>query len=67
MLKAGIIRCQQTEDMCPADADFKAAREGAGSFKKQGQLKLSDLLPVADVPAKGLFLGQNSWLSAVPR
>ena len=28
MTKVGIIRCQQTEDICPGTMDFKIASEG---------------------------------------
>lgn len=29
---AGIIRCQQTEDMCPGNTDFKIAKEEIFAF-----------------------------------
>lgn len=32
MKKLGIIRCQQTEDMCPGTKDFITAKEGSGSL-----------------------------------
>ncbi|GAV21994.1 MULTISPECIES: CGGC domain-containing protein [Carboxydothermus] len=31
-MKVGIIRCQQTEDMCPGNTDFAVARENKGVF-----------------------------------
>jgi len=31
-MKAGIIRCLQTEDMCPGATDFKVMREKKGAF-----------------------------------
>ena len=31
-MKLGIIRCQQTEDICPATTDFKFAKEKKGAF-----------------------------------
>ena len=31
-MKVGIIRCMQTEDMCPGSTDFKAIREKTGAF-----------------------------------
>jgi predicted metal-binding protein len=33
VLKIGIIRCQQTEDMCPGTMDFKIIREKKGAFE----------------------------------
>ena len=32
-MKVGLIRCQQTEDMCPASTCFKMMREKQGSFE----------------------------------
>lgn len=32
-MKLGIIRCQQTEDMCPGTADFRTIREKSGIFE----------------------------------
>lgn len=32
-MKVGIIRCMQTEDICPGTSDFKAIRERSGAFK----------------------------------
>ena len=31
--KVGIIRCQQTEDMCPGTKDFCYASEGEGRVR----------------------------------
>ena len=28
MMKIGIIRCQQTEDLCPGTTDFKVTKDG---------------------------------------
>lgn len=32
-MKIGIIRCMQTEDLCPASTDLKYAREKKGAFE----------------------------------
>jgi len=52
MVKAGIIRCQQTEDMCPADADFKAAREGSGAFQETGAVEIVGFVSCGGCPGK---------------
>lgn len=31
-MKLGIIRCMQTEDICPGTGDFKAIRDRTGAF-----------------------------------
>jgi len=36
MKKVGVIRCQQTEDMCHGTTDFKVAREGKLAFEETG-------------------------------
>lgn len=33
IMNVGLIRCQQTEDACPATTDFKFMREKLGAFK----------------------------------
>jgi hypothetical protein len=33
-MKVGIIRCQQTEDMCPGTTDFKVALSGKLAFEE---------------------------------
>jgi len=35
-MKVGIIRCQQIEDMCPGNTDFKVAKEGKLAFQDIG-------------------------------
>jgi len=32
-MKVGLIRCLQTEDMCPATTDFKVMKEKECAFK----------------------------------
>lgn len=35
-MKVGVIRCSQTEDMCPGTGDFNAAAQGTGAFAAFG-------------------------------
>ena len=37
MKKIGIIRCQQTEDICPGTTDFLTVAQGKGSFASLGE------------------------------
>lgn len=32
-MKIGLIRCMQTEDMCPGTSDFRVIREKKGAFE----------------------------------
>ena len=32
-MKVGIIRCQQTEDLCPGTGDFAAVEKKSGAFE----------------------------------
>lgn len=37
-MKIGIIRCMQTEDMCPGTACFKVVRERKLAFESVGRI-----------------------------
>lgn len=52
MTKAGIIRCQQTEDMCPGTTDFKVAAKGLGSFKETGPVEIVGFVSCGGCPGK---------------
>jgi len=52
MLKVGIIRCQQTEDMCPGTTDFKVARDGIGAFAAAGPVEIVAFLSCGGCPGK---------------
>ena len=52
MEKAGIIRCQQTEDMCPGTSDFKAAGSGKFAFEPFGAVELVGFVSCGGCPGK---------------
>ncbi len=52
MTKVGIIRCQQTEDMCPGTTDFKVAAEGACAFQETGQAEITGFVSCGGCPGK---------------
>lgn len=52
IIKAGIIRCQQTEDMCPGGTDLRIAREGKGGFRKTGPVEIIGFLSCGGCPGK---------------
>jgi predicted metal-binding protein len=52
MLKVGIIRCQQTEDMCPGTSDFKVTREGTKAFEETGPVEIVGLVTCGGCPGK---------------
>jgi len=52
MMKIGIIRCQQTEDICPGDTDFLMARTGEGVFKETGPVEIIGFLSCGGCPGK---------------
>ena len=60
MMKVGIIRCQQTEDMCPGNTDFKVAKEGKMAFENTGPVEVIGFALVR-MPGKKLQ-ERNSWL-----
>ena len=53
MKKVGIIRCQQTEDICPGTTDFKFASAGKGAFAELGdQCEIVGFLSCGGCPGK---------------
>lgn len=52
MKKAGIIRCEQTEDMCPGTTDFKVAREGKCAFEATGPVEIVGFVACGGCPGK---------------
>ncbi|MGI6656876.1 MAG: CGGC domain-containing protein [Desulfobulbus sp.] len=51
-MKVGIIRCQQTEDMCPGTTDFKIASEGKLAFAEVGPSEVVGFLSCGGCPGK---------------
>lgn len=51
-MKVGIIRCQQTEDMCPGNTDFKVASEGKLAFKEIGPSEVVGFVTCGGCPGK---------------
>ena len=52
MKKVGIIRCQQTEDLCPGTTDFRCAAEGKGSFAELGASSVVGFVSCGGCPGK---------------
>jgi len=52
MMKIGIIRCRQTEDMCPGTADFKVASEGRMAFAETGPAEIVGFVSCGGCPGK---------------
>ncbi|MFA5688121.1 MAG: CGGC domain-containing protein [Kiritimatiellales bacterium] len=52
MKKAGIIRCQQTEDICPGTTDFKVAKEGRLAFEEIGPVEIMGFVSCGGCPGK---------------
>jgi len=52
MKKVGIIRCQQTEDMCSGNGCFKAAKESVGAFQSVGAVEIVGFVSCGGCPGK---------------
>ncbi len=52
MLKVGIIRCRQTEDICPGTTDFRFAKEGKGAFEETGPVEVVGFVSCGGCPGK---------------
>ena len=52
MKKVGIIRCSQTESMCPGTTDFKVAAQGKLGFEETGPVEIVGFLGCGGCPGK---------------
>ena len=52
MKKAGIIRCRQTEDICPGTTDFKVASKGTLAFEESGPVEIVGFVSCGGCPGK---------------
>lgn len=52
MKKVGIIRCQQTEDMCPSTSCLKAASGGKLAFEEYGECEVVGIVTCGGCPGK---------------
>lgn len=52
MKKVGIIRCQQTEDICPGTTDFKVAAQGKLAFEQLGPVDVVGFVSCGGCPGK---------------
>ena len=51
-MKAGIIRCQQTEDLCPGTTDFLVASKGTLAFEDVGSSEVVGFVSCGGCPGK---------------
>jgi predicted metal-binding protein len=51
-MKVGIIRCQQTEDMCPGSTDFAVATKGQSAFEETGPAEIVGFVSCGGCPGK---------------
>ena len=51
-MKVGVIRCQQTEDLCPGNTDFKIAKEGKCAFETSGPVEIIGFVSCGGCPGK---------------
>lgn len=52
-MKVGLIRCLQTEDMCPATTDFKVMREKKCAFQDvEGEIEVIGVNTCGGCPGK---------------
>ena len=51
-MKVGIIRCQQTEDMCPGTTDFKVAATGTLAFKDSAPVEIVGFVSCGGCPGE---------------
>ena len=52
IMKVGLLRCRQTESMCPGTADFKVTSKGLGAFKETGPVEIVGYVSCGGCPGK---------------
>lgn len=61
MKKVGIIRCQQTEDVCPGTTDFLVAPMGELGFEPLGPAEIIGFVSCGGCQESALLHEQRSW------
>lgn len=52
-MKVGLIRCMQTEDMCPGTTDFKVIKEKKSAFEGiEGEIEIIGITTCGGCPGK---------------
>ncbi|MBN1195705.1 MAG: CGGC domain-containing protein [Methanomicrobiaceae archaeon] len=51
-MKVGIIRCLQTEDICPGTACFLVTKDGKGAFQETGPVDIVGFVTCGGCPGK---------------
>lgn len=65
-MKAGIIRCMQTEDYCPGTTDFKIIRERKGVFAGiSEEMEITGFVSCGGCPGKKAVLLKASPTSII--
>lgn len=52
MFKVGIIRCQQTEDLCPGNTCLQVTRKGGMAFADTGPVEMIGFVSCGGCPGK---------------
>jgi len=58
-MKVGIIRCQQTEDLCPGTTDFKITSQGKLAFEETGPVEIVGFVSCGGCPGKRAVIRAN--------
>ncbi|MBP7632730.1 CGGC domain-containing protein [Candidatus Ozemobacteraceae bacterium] len=61
-MKVGIIRCQQTESMCPGSACFVFAARGKGAFEETGPCEIAGFVSCGGCPGKNVVPRVNMMI-----
>lgn len=67
MKKIGIIRCMQTEDICPGTTDFSFAAQGKGAFEELGPCEVIGFVSCGGCPGKRAVARAGCWWIAAPK
>ena len=59
-MKVGIIRCQQTEDLCPGTGDFAAVEKKSGAFETLGDCTIVGFVSCGGCPGSKAIAGAQA-------
>lgn len=67
MKKIGIIRCMQTEDICPGTTDFSFAAQGKGAFEELGPCEVIGFVSCGGCPGKRAVARARMLVDRAPK
>ncbi|WP_302815697.1 CGGC domain-containing protein [Bilophila wadsworthia] len=65
-MKVGIIRCQQTEELCPGTGDFAAVEKKSGAFETLGDCTIVGFVSCGGCPGSKAIARAQALMAVFP-